>query len=34
MRERVTVLGGEVEAGAAPGGGYLVSARIPVGERR
>jgi signal transduction histidine kinase len=34
MRERVAMLGGSVEAGSAAGGGYLVSARIPLGDRR
>ncbi|NKZ03012.1 sensor histidine kinase [Actinomadura latina] len=33
MRERVAVLGGELEAGRAPGGGFRVAARLPVGER-
>ncbi len=30
MRERVTMLGGTVEIGSAPTGGYRVAARIPV----
>jgi signal transduction histidine kinase len=30
MRERVELHGGELEAGPAPGGGFAVSARIPV----
>jgi signal transduction histidine kinase len=30
MRERVTMLGGSVDAGARPEGGYLVSAHIPI----
>jgi signal transduction histidine kinase len=31
MRERVTLLGGELEAGRRPGGGFRVAARLPVG---
>ncbi|MDK0521949.1 histidine kinase [Streptomyces sp. ML-6] len=39
MRERMAVAGGSVTTGAAPGGGFLVSARLPLrtplaGERR
>jgi signal transduction histidine kinase len=30
MRERASMLGGSVAAGAAPGGGYLVSAELPL----
>ena len=30
MRERVTALGGELETGPRPGGGFLVRARLPV----
>lgn len=30
MRERVTLLGGDLEAGPAPGGGFLVRAHLPV----
>jgi signal transduction histidine kinase len=30
MRERVALLGGTVETGSAPGGGYRVSASIPI----
>ena len=32
MRERVALLGGEVTTGPGPDGGYLVRARIPLGE--
>ena len=32
MRERAALLGGAVETGPASGGGYVVSARIPIGE--
>ena len=32
MRERVTLLGGALTAGAAPNGGYHVSATFPVGS--
>jgi signal transduction histidine kinase len=31
MRERIVLLGGALEAGATPGGGYRVSAEIPTG---
>lgn len=33
MRERATALGGSFEAGPGPGGGFTVSARLPVGAR-
>jgi signal transduction histidine kinase len=32
MRERVSLLGGEFDAGPRPGGGFRVSARIPIPE--
>ena len=31
MRERAAALGGKVEAGPYPGGGFRVSAHLPVG---
>ena len=31
MRERVALLGGELETGRRVGGGYRVAARLPVG---
>jgi signal transduction histidine kinase len=33
MRERVAVLGGELETGRGPGGGFRVAARLPIGGR-
>jgi signal transduction histidine kinase len=32
MRERVALLGGSLSAGPAPGGGFVVAARLPMGE--
>jgi signal transduction histidine kinase len=32
MRERVVLLGGSLSAGPAPGGGFVVSAVLPLGE--
>jgi signal transduction histidine kinase len=32
MRERVAVLGGELETGRRVGGGFRVAARLPVGD--
>ena len=32
MRERVELFGGDLDAGPNAGGGYLVSARLPVGR--
>ena len=34
MRERASVVGGELQAGARPGGGWRVSARLPYQEAR
>jgi signal transduction histidine kinase len=34
VRERVKIYGGEMTAGAAPGGGFVLSARLPLGADR
>jgi signal transduction histidine kinase len=34
MRERVAVFGGDFEAGAVPGGGYTLRARLPIAAAR
>ena len=33
MRERVALLGGELEAGAQAGGGFAVRVRLPIGQK-
>ena len=33
MRERVALLGGELEAGAQAGGGFAVKVRLPIGQK-
>ncbi len=32
MKERISVVGGTLESGPRPGGGFVVKARIPIGE--
>jgi signal transduction histidine kinase len=34
MRERVSVFGGDLEAGARPEGGYLLRVRLPLDTER
>jgi signal transduction histidine kinase len=34
MRERVSVYGGELQAGSRPGGGYALHVRLPLGSAR
>jgi signal transduction histidine kinase len=34
IQERVKIYGGEMSAGAAPGGGYRLSVRLPIGDPR
>ena len=34
VRERVKIYGGEMSAGAANGGGFVLSTRLPLGEER
>ena len=34
IRERVTIYGGEMSAGAAPAGGFVLSARLPVDQQQ
>jgi hypothetical protein len=34
MRERVSVYGGELQAGRRPEGGYALRARLPLGSTR
>jgi signal transduction histidine kinase len=33
IRERVKIYGGQMTAGPAPGGGFVLSARLPVESR-